>query len=66
MRSRLFPATIEQPATTFTFNLLKQFHVHCFESKKSAFDYIGALRRLTNNVRTDLVPVSAGPDHATL
>src|SRR3954454_23781707 len=59
MRSRLFPATIGRPAMAFTFSTLKQFHLHCFESKKSAFDYIGALRRMTNNARTEHVPVCA-------
>ena len=55
--SCLFPATINRLAMAFTFNMLKQFDIHCFESKKSAFDYIGALRHLTNNACTELVPV---------
>jgi CxC2 like cysteine cluster associated with KDZ transposases len=64
-RARLFPATIEQPVTAFTFDVLKQFHIHSFESKKSVFDYVGALRRMTNNYRTELVPVSGGSDIVT-
>ena len=56
-KARLFPATIERPETAFTFDVLKQFHIHCFESKRSAFDYIGALRRMTDNTGTEVVPV---------
>ncbi|KAF8074505.1 hypothetical protein FPV67DRAFT_1725303 [Lyophyllum atratum] len=49
MSMRLFPATLRRPTTAFTFNVLKQFHLHHLESKESAYDFIGALRRLTDN-----------------
>ncbi|KDR65131.1 hypothetical protein GALMADRAFT_148963 [Galerina marginata CBS 339.88] len=49
MRARLFPATITQPTTAFTFQVLHQFHIHHLESKESLYDFIGSLRRLTDN-----------------
>jgi CxC2 like cysteine cluster associated with KDZ transposases len=64
-RSRLFPATIEQPETAISFNVIRQFHIQSFESKKSVFDFVGALRRMTNNVRTELVPVSVRRESST-
>ena len=53
----LFPATLTNPQTAFTFVMLNQAHVHILQSKKSAYDYIWALRRLTNNVFTSDVKV---------
>ncbi|KAJ7939584.1 hypothetical protein B0H13DRAFT_1587010, partial [Mycena leptocephala] len=49
MRSRLFPATTKDPHTAFTVNMLKEFQLHNLESKKAAYDYIGAIRRLSDN-----------------
>jgi CxC2 like cysteine cluster associated with KDZ transposases len=57
MSARLFPATMAQPTTAFSFRLLKEFHIHSLESKKAAYDYIGAIRRLTDNAFTPKVPV---------
>ncbi|KAH9486111.1 hypothetical protein JR316_0000175 [Psilocybe cubensis] len=45
-----FPATLKQPKMAFTLTVLKQFHLHHLESKESAYDFIGALRRLTDNM----------------
>ncbi|KAJ7460506.1 hypothetical protein B0H11DRAFT_1923908 [Mycena galericulata] len=56
MRARLFPATTREPQTAFTFNMLKQFQLHNLESKKAAYDYLGAIRRLTDNSFTADVP----------
>ena len=53
----LFPATLTSPQTAFTFEMLNQAHIHILQSKKSAYDYIWALRRLTNNVFTSDTPV---------
>jgi hypothetical protein len=58
MKARLFPASTDQPTTAFSFRVLKDFHLQTLESKKSAYDYLGALRRLTNNANPDGVPVS--------
>jgi hypothetical protein len=58
MRRRLFPATLKRPTMAFTFNVLHQFHLHHLESKESAHDFIGALRRLTDNAFAHEVSVS--------
>jgi hypothetical protein len=57
MRSRLFSATAKDPSTAFTFSVLKEFSLHNLESKKAAYDYLGALLRLTDNGFTADVPV---------
>jgi hypothetical protein len=57
MRARLFPATISQPTTAFTFQVLRQFHIHHLESQESAYDFIGSLRRLTDNAFPQRVAV---------
>src|SRR5262245_4669702 len=57
-RARLFPGTTRDPRTAFTFTVLKEFHLHNLESKKAAYDYLGALRRLSDNVFTADVSVS--------
>ncbi|KAJ3520759.1 hypothetical protein NMY22_g12606 [Coprinellus aureogranulatus] len=48
MRARLFPATVIQPSTAFSFDVLENFHNHTLTSKKSVYDYHDALTRLTN------------------
>ncbi|KAF8224883.1 hypothetical protein L208DRAFT_1380924 [Tricholoma matsutake] len=40
---------IEQLMTAFTFAMLNNFHIHMLESKKVAYDYLGALRQLMDN-----------------
>lgn len=57
MRARLFPASTREPQTAFTVNMLKQFQLHNLESKKAAYDYLGAIRRLTDNSFTADIPV---------
>ncbi|KAF7300128.1 CxC2 domain-containing protein [Mycena kentingensis (nom. inval.)] len=52
LRSGLFPASVREPLTAFTISLLKQFQLHNFESKKSAYDYMKAIRRLSDNAFT--------------
>ncbi|KAJ7682337.1 hypothetical protein DFH06DRAFT_1314555 [Mycena polygramma] len=46
---RLFPATYTSPKTVFTWTVMKEFHIHCLASKKSPYDYIKALYKLTDN-----------------
>jgi hypothetical protein len=58
MRAQLFPTTTVDTKTAFTFKVLKEFHLHNLESKEAAYDYLAAIRRLTDNVFTDDVPVS--------
>ncbi|EIN05125.1 hypothetical protein PUNSTDRAFT_30488, partial [Punctularia strigosozonata HHB-11173 SS5] len=56
MDAKLFPASMDQPTTAFTFSLLRDFHMHSLTSKKSAYDFVLALRRLSNNAFPDSVP----------
>ncbi|KAK7006975.1 hypothetical protein R3P38DRAFT_2554914 [Favolaschia claudopus] len=56
MRARLFPATMKETKSAFTFTVLKECHLHNLESKKASYDYMGALRRLTDNSFTADVP----------
>lgn len=56
---RLFPATLGHPRSAFTFQLLHNFHLHHLESKATKYDYMGALRRLTDNTFTNDVSVSS-------
>jgi hypothetical protein len=58
LRAELFPASTTHPQTVFTFAVLKGFQVHNMQSKASAFDWILGLRKLTDNVFTQKVPVS--------
>jgi hypothetical protein len=55
---RLFPATFKHPQTAFSFTAMKEFHIHSLASKKSAYDYVKALCKLTDNVRPQSVTVS--------
>ncbi|KAL0568932.1 hypothetical protein V5O48_013043 [Marasmius crinis-equi] len=48
MRARLFPATLQAPKTLFTFQVLNEFQKHSLVSKQSTYDYLGALRHLTD------------------
>nr|GAT44329.1 predicted protein [Mycena chlorophos] len=49
LRAGLFPASTKQPLTAFTLTMLREFQLHNFESKKAAYDYMKAIRRLTDN-----------------
>ncbi|KAJ7732066.1 hypothetical protein DFH07DRAFT_755417 [Mycena maculata] len=56
MQSRIFPASAARPTTGFTFNFMESSHLDVLESKKSAYDFIAALRRKTNNAFPQTVP----------
>ncbi|KAF7378004.1 CxC2 domain-containing protein [Mycena sanguinolenta] len=56
MHARLFPATTKDPHTMFTISMLKEFQLHNLEYKKAAYDYLGALRRLSDNSFTADIP----------
>ncbi|KAJ7912440.1 hypothetical protein B0H13DRAFT_1613667 [Mycena leptocephala] len=56
IRARLFPATVENPQTVFTFDVLDNFHVHNLTSKKTALDYHRGLQKLTNGAFPKDVP----------
>ncbi|KAG9312104.1 hypothetical protein JVU11DRAFT_7389 [Chiua virens] len=57
LQERLFPSTIVNPQTAFTFDVLDEFLVDSLECKTSAASFYHKLRRLTNNSFPDLIPV---------
>jgi hypothetical protein len=56
--ARLFPSTLDSPATVFTFRVLKEFHSLSLSSKASAYDYYDVLKKHTNAAFPQDVPVS--------
>jgi len=57
LRNHLFPASISNPSTAFTFGLLRHFHIDSVKCKTSALSFFSKLRRLTNDTSPDSVPV---------
>ncbi|KAK1227310.1 hypothetical protein PQX77_009695 [Marasmius sp. AFHP31] len=49
LEARLFPATVDIPQTVFTFDVLRDFHLHTLSSKKTPYDFLYALRMKTDN-----------------
>ncbi|KAJ7204243.1 hypothetical protein B0H12DRAFT_1080513 [Mycena haematopus] len=45
----LLPSSFSSVQTVFTWTVMKCFHIHCLASKKSAYDYVKALCKLTDN-----------------
>src|ERR1700761_1901411 len=56
--ARLLTPTVTDPQSACTLNVLRQHSVHHTQSKCSTYDFIHALRRLTDAVFTVYVPVS--------
>ena len=54
---KLFSASIDNPKTAFTFELLQQYQIHHLEGKGSAYSYVQALYRLTNDEGSSEIPV---------
>lgn len=48
MDARLFPASVKVPRTLMTFQVLKHYTKHNLASKKSSYDFIRALRALSD------------------
>jgi hypothetical protein len=57
-RMGLFSATLHDPKTAFTFDALQYFHIDSMECRTSASNFYSKLRRLTNEMFPDSVPVS--------
>ncbi|KAL0058117.1 hypothetical protein AAF712_015211 [Marasmius tenuissimus] len=55
LEARLFPASVDKPETTFTFELLKDNHLHGLSSKKTSHDFMYALRMKTDNAFPEYV-----------
>ena len=58
MDARLFPGSMKFPRTLMTFRVLDEFTKHNLASKKSSYDYIRALRALSDGFFTQEVLVS--------
>jgi hypothetical protein len=58
LQARLFPSTVKDPKSAFTFSVLKHQSLFHLQSKSSAYDYHAVLQRLTDNTFTSDVPVS--------
>lgn len=54
LRMRLYPATVQNPATAATFRTLEKFHLLSFELKCSAYEFYYSISRETDN--TGLLP----------
>ena len=55
----LFPATIKEPQTVFTFQVLDDFIRDNVECSTSAMNYYSKLHRVTSNAFPNLIPVSS-------
>ena len=55
---QLFPASLQNPKTAFTFNCLDYFYMDAMECKTSASSFISKLQRLTNNAFPQKISVS--------
>ncbi|KAE9384478.1 hypothetical protein BT96DRAFT_790747, partial [Gymnopus androsaceus JB14] len=54
--ANLFPATVQQPQTAFTFSLLHHWQITMLQSKITAYHYLRSLHCLMDNVFTGNVP----------
>ena len=59
LRSSLFPATVAQPRTAFTFDVLELFHHQTLQGKTTAWDFYNALAHFTDNTGLHTPSVSA-------
>ncbi|KAL0062922.1 hypothetical protein AAF712_010184 [Marasmius tenuissimus] len=55
MRSRLFPSSVHEPETAYTFAMMREYDVQALQGQFSAYDWVHSLRRLTDNAHTHLV-----------
>ncbi|KAL0058817.1 hypothetical protein AAF712_014485 [Marasmius tenuissimus] len=55
MRSRLFPSSVHEPETAYTFTMMREYDVQALQGQFSAYDWVHSLRRLTDNAHTHLV-----------
>lgn len=58
LRERLFPATVTNPKTAATIEVLNLFSILSYESKMSAFQFYHLLSRLTDNTGVHTPKVS--------
>lgn len=58
LKNSLFPGSTKKPDTAFTLRVLRDFHMLATVAKTSAYDYVEALRKKTNNKVPQQVKVS--------
>ncbi|KAK1215224.1 hypothetical protein PQX77_022175 [Marasmius sp. AFHP31] len=56
LTSDLFPSTVLEPQSAFTFRALHQYNILSLQAKITAYDYMKSVRRMTDNVFTGNVP----------
>ncbi|KAG1906569.1 uncharacterized protein F5891DRAFT_901580, partial [Suillus fuscotomentosus] len=56
LKAKLFPASITQPQSAFTFNVLDNFLIDALECKTSAMSFYQKLRCFTNNAFPHTIP----------
>lgn len=57
LRAKLFPTSLKRPSSAFTFQVLDYFHIDSVECKTSAMTFYSKLRRLTDYISPERVPV---------
>jgi hypothetical protein len=57
LQMRFFPASLINPKTAFSFNVLEQFRIEAMESKTSALSFYSKLCQVTNNCFPHTIPV---------
>lgn len=60
LRAELYPATLTDPTTCFSFQCLKQFHLLTLQSKISGYDQYLATQYLTDNLGLEPSVVCSG------
>ena len=58
LRAKLFPASFQNPKTTFTFEVLDHFCIDTLECKMAAMNFMSKIGRITNEAFPSQVPVS--------
>ena len=59
LNMQLFPSSITNPQTAFTFSVLRHFQIDSVECKTSANNFYNKLRRLSNGAFPHTIPVRA-------
>ena len=52
------PATLSRPGTAFTFRVMKHFQMLSYVGRVTPWSFCTVIQRLTDNVQTELLPVS--------
>lgn len=50
LRHRIFPVTLKEPRTAFSFDMLELFHELTLQGKTTAYDFYRSIERRTDNL----------------